>query len=596
MLSIATLVLSSFAGPTPLTATFVQEPEQDVQAREAAFAELLTASKLVGFFTQDDAPEAGLIQDSYTIKRVSKQEDGRWLFEAVIEYSGKDIPFAMALPVLWAGDTPVISLSDFAVPLVGTFSARILFDGNQYAGTWRGADHGGHMFGVVERSAGETNGAPAPAPGGSAEGGSDGETGVHWPSFRGEGGRGVADGFSTPTEWDIEEGTHVAWRVPLPGLAHSSPVIWGERMFLTTAVRQEGEQQLKVGRYGDIMPVTDEGVHSFEVHCLDKNTGETLWSQVAWEGEPAVMRHPKGSHAASSPATDGKRVVAFFGTEGLYCYDMDGALQWKKEFGLLDSGYYVVPDAQWGFSASPVLHDDVVIIQCDVQENSFIAALRASDGEEIWRTERDEVPTWSTPTVDVREGRAQVICNGYKHIGGYDLDTGEELWKLVGGGDIPVPTPIVDGDLIFITNAHGQMAPIYAIEADASGTLEMDGNGLRWNESRRGNYMQTPIAYEGELYCCNDAGILSCYGAQRGFEIYRERLGEGRTGFTSSGVAADGKLYFASEEGDVYVVRAGREFEVLATNSLGEECMASPAVSEGVLYYRTRGHVVALSE
>jgi outer membrane protein assembly factor BamB len=419
----------------------------------------------------------------------------------------------------------------------------------------------------------------------------------NWPSFRGAGAAGTADGYETAVEWSVEEETNIRWRRDIPGLAHSSPVIEGDRIFVTTAIRLEGEQELRVGLYGDIAPVADSSAFSFELHCLDKNTGEALWAQSCWEGVPKYQRHPKGSFAAPSPACDGERVVAFFGTEGLFCYDLEGELLWEKSLGDLDSGFYVVLAAQWGFSSSPVLHDDLVIVQCDVQGQSFVAALDASTGEERWRADRDEVPTWSTPTVDVREGRSQVICNGFKHIGGYDLRTGAELWRLEGGGDIPVPTPIVVGDLVFVTNAHGRLAPILAIDAMAEGTLTMnaeESEAVVWCLRRRGNYMQTPLAYGEEIYFCSDSGVLSCFDVASGEDLYRERLGSGTTGFTGSGVAADGKLYFCSEEGEVFVVAAGRDFELLAVNDLGEECMSSPAVSEGVLYYRGREFLVAI--
>jgi len=407
----------------------------------------------------------------------------------------------------------------------------------------------------------------------------------------------VADGHETAVEWDLEEGTNIQWRVEVPGLALSSPVIWGDQLWVTTAIRSKGEQVLRVGRYGSIEPVQDDSPYSFELHCLDKNTGEAMWAHSSWEGVPKYSRHPKGSYAASSPATEGRRVVAFYGTEGLYCYDLKGNQLWKKDLGDLDSGFFKVPTARWGFASSPILHEDMVIVQCDVQGQSFVAALDAADGKDLWRTNREEVPTWCTPTVDVREGRVQVICSGWKHIGGYDLRTGKELWKLVGGGDVPVPTPVVSHNLIFVTNSHGGMAPIYAIDAMAEGILTIDPEeteAMVWSYRRRGNYMQTPLAYGEQIYFCNDAGVLTCFDVGSGEELYRQRLGTGRTGFTSSGVAAEGKLYFCSEEGDVYVVAPGREFELLAENSLGEECLSTPALSEGVLYYRGREHVVAI--
>jgi len=578
---VAVLALSSLAfAARQEEPSAAAEVDNATLQREADFAALLTGANLVGFFNQSDKPNAEPQEDSYTLTRVSKADGDAWLFEASIEFGGRNIPIKLRLPVKWAGDTPVISVTDMGFPMLGKYSARVLFFGGQYVGVWSGKDHGGQMWGRVERADKAS------------------ESAVHWPSFRGPGAGGIGDGPAVATEWDVPAKKNVLWRKPLPGLAHSSPVIWGERMFLTTAVRKDGKQDLKVGLYGDIRPVEDESEFRFELHCLDKTTGETLWSRVAWEGVPSVPRHPKGSHAASTPATDGKRVLAFFGGEGLYCYDLDGELLWKRDLGPMDSGFYLVPGAQWGFGSSPILHDDRVIVQCDVQEGSFVAALDANTGEDVWRTTRDDVPTWSTPTVYIGAERNQVICNGYHHAGGYDLSTGEELWKLVDGGDIPVPTPIIAAGLIFLTNAHGKQAPIYAVDVGASGTLSTDPEEepfLAWGRSRRGNYMQTPLAYGDHIYFCNDAGIVTCYTLATGEELYRERLGEGRTGFTSSPVAANGNLYYASEEGDVHVVATG-EFNVLSVNPLGEECMATPAISAGVIYYRTRGHVVAIGQ
>lgn len=427
----------------------------------------------------------------------------------------------------------------------------------------------------------------------------DARPGVDWPSFRGPRASGIAEGFPTVTEWDVESGKNVLWRVEVPGLAHSSPVIHGDRIFLTTAVPKEaGEPELLVGLYGSIEPVRDEGEQSFRVLCFDKATGKELWSRTAFEGEPRYPRHPKGSYAASSPATDGKRVVAFFGTEGLFAYDMEGAPLWQRDFGELDSCFFLMPgDSQWGFSASPVLVDGKVVVQADVLKGSFVAVLDAATGKDLWRMERDEVPTFSTPTVAPRGDGQQVVCNGFKHIGGYDLASGKELWKLVGGGDIPVPAPVVAGDQVFVTNAHGRMAPIVAIDLAAEGTLELDPEksaAVRWLKTREGAYMQTPLAVGEFLYVCRDNGVLGCFALEGGEQVYEERLGSGQSGYTSSGVFADGKLYYASEEGVVAVVPEGFEFEVLARNDLGEECMATPAISEGVLYYRTRRHLTAI--
>ncbi len=418
-----------------------------------------------------------------------------------------------------------------------------------------------------------------------------------WPQFRGPGASGVAEGFATPTKWNAETGENIRWKTPIPGLGHSSPIIWGDKLFVTSAV-SDRDDTLKVGLYGDISPVEDDSEQSWRVYCLDKKSGKILWDREAHRGKPAIKRHTKATHANCTPATDGEHVVAFFGSEGLYCFDMDGDLLWKKDFGVLDAGYYAVPPAQWEFGSSPIIHDGKVIVQCDVQKDSFIAALDVTDGKELWRTPRDEVPTWGTPTVHVSSGRSQVIANGWKHIAGYDLATGKELWTMKGGGDIPVPTPIVAHDLIFITNAHGQAAPVYAIKTDAKGDISLGGDEtnnsfIAWSDMRIGNYMQTPLVYRDLLYCCRDSGIMSTFVAKTGKVNYRsKRLAEG-VGFTASPVAADGKVYFTSEEGDVYVVKGGDKYELLSKNRLGETCMATPAISEGVLYFRARRNIIA---
>ncbi|MEK7323648.1 MAG: PQQ-binding-like beta-propeller repeat protein, partial [Chloroflexota bacterium] len=275
--------------------------------------------------------------------------------------------------------------------------------------------------------------------------------------------------------------------------------------------------------------------------------------------------------------------------------DMSGTLLWKRDLGTLDSGYYEVPDAQWGFASSPVIHGDKVIVQCDIQKGSFIAALNMEDGTDIWMTPRKEVPTWSTPAVH----NGQVICNGYRHIGGYDLKTGEEVWKLHGGGDIPVPTPLIANDLIYITNGHGFENPVYAINTTAKGKLKIKrdqttAEHVAYRIAGKGTYMQTPIIVGDQLYLCKDNGVLTCCDAKTGKQIYQSRLGKGLTGFTASPVAADGKVYFTSEDGDVYVVQEGTEFKLLSKNPIGEPSMATPAIANGVILIRGQKHLFAI--
>lgn len=423
--------------------------------------------------------------------------------------------------------------------------------------------------------------------------------GRDWPQFRGIGARGVAEGTPTPASWNVPAGERVKWKTAIPGLGHSSPVVFGDQVCVTTAVSGKADPELRVGLYGDIKPVEDDSVHTWKVYCLDRQSGRVRWEHTAATGVPKIKRHTKATHANSTLATDGSTLVAFFGSEGLYAYDLaKGALRWKKDLGVLDSGFFMVPEAQWGFASSPVIHRDRVILQVDVQKDSFLGAFALEDGRELWRTPRQDVPTWSTPTVHESGGRTQVIVNGWKHIGGYDFESGKELWRMGGGGDIPVPTPVVAGDLIYITNAHGLFAPIYAIRTSATGDITPKGGApseqMAWMHSREGAYMQTPLVYGDLLYNCRDNGVLSVYDAKTGERKYQQRLAEGRTGFTASPVAADGKIYFTSEDGDIYVVKAGPTFELLSKNAMGEVCMATPAISEGVLFFRTRGHLVAV--
>jgi outer membrane protein assembly factor BamB len=423
---------------------------------------------------------------------------------------------------------------------------------------------------------------------------------ANWPQFRGSDARGVADGHSIPTKWDGESGKGVAWKTAIPGLAHSSPVVWGDAIFVTTSISGKTDPELRVGLYGNIDAVEDDTSHSFRVYRVNRKTGEIVWERTAFEGVPKVKRHQKSSHANPTPVTDGKRVIAFFGSEGLFAYDMNGELLWKKDFGVLDSAFFSVPDAQWGFGSSPIIHDGRVIVQADVMENSFLTALDVATGKEIWRTSRDDVPTWSTPTVHVSDSRGQVLVNGFKHIGGYDLKTGKELWRMEGGGDIPIPTPYVAHDMVFLTSAHGPGSPIYAIRTTATGDItlpegERSNEHVVWSRRGGGSYMPTTVVYGDHLYVLRDNGVLSVFDAKMGERFYQQRVGGGTGGFTASAVAGDGKIFFTSEMGEVYVVKAGPEYELLATNEMNEICMATPAISGGNLYYRTKDHLVAIA-
>jgi outer membrane protein assembly factor BamB len=422
---------------------------------------------------------------------------------------------------------------------------------------------------------------------------------ANWPQYRGPNASGLDLSAALPTRWNVATGENVWWQTPLPGLAHASPIIWGDRVYVATAVQAAGSSDLKVGLYGNIDSVKEQESNQWRLLALDKSTGRVVWNTLAHEGVPKVARHTKGTHCNSTPATDGRHIAAIFGSEGLFCFDTSGKLLWKKDLGAMDSGYFQVKTAQWGFASSPIIHEGKVIVLCDVQQDSFIASFDVTDGREIWRTSRSDVPTWSTPTIVTAAGRTQIAVNGWHHTGGYDFGTGRELWKLDGGGDIPVPTPISGHGLIFFTSAHGRMRPMRAIHADATGDLTPDESAdtkpaIAWNHDRMGNYMQTPILVGELLYGCSDVGLLTCFDAKTGKVRYSERLSKTSEGYTGSPVSDGRHLYITSELGNVFVIPATGSFSITASNKLEETFLSTPAISDGALFFRTRGKLIAI--
>jgi outer membrane protein assembly factor BamB len=269
--------------------------------------------------------------------------------------------------------------------------------------------------------------------------------------------------------------------------------------------------------------------------------------------------------------------------------------------GYLDAGAFDVPEVQWGFGSSPIIYEDKVIVLCDVNNQSFITALDLATGKDIWRTLRDENPTWGTPTIHKSKDRTQIIVNGYKHIGGYEVETGKAIWWMHGGGDVPCPTPVVSDGLVFITNAHGRMRPIYAIKLEAEGDIslardEKSNRHIPWFYPRRGSYQPTPLVLDDLLYIADNGGILTCYVAETGEEMYRHPIGGDISSYSASPVTADGKLYFSDEYGNIHIVKAGPNYEHLAVNKMDEICMASPAISGKTLFIRARRHLYAISK
>lgn len=430
---------------------------------------------------------------------------------------------------------------------------------------------------------------------------------ARWPQFRGARTAGVADGHALPRQWDVTKNEGVRWRTRIPGLSHSSPIVWGDRLFVATAVATGAEASLKIGLYGAGDSADDMREHAFQLWCLDLEDGRPIWVRTATRVVPKFARHTKATHADSTPVTDGKHVIAVFGAQGMFCYGMDGDLRWKVELGELDVGPHNAMDLHWGYASSPVIAGGKVIVQADVKKDPYLAAWDLATGKLAWRKARDDTTSWATPTViGETTAKAQVIVNGCKHMGAYALADGKEIWRMAGGGGLPVPAPVVAGDLLLLTSNHRPLVaghpikPIFAVKRSASGTLPVPqpdepGAQVAWVRSRVGLYIQTPLVYRGLVYLCQTHGVVrlldAVTGEQRGG---RHRLGRGRVGFSASAVAGDGKVYFTSEEGDVWVVKAGQEFEILATNPLGEICMATPAIARGTLLFRTRHHVVAI--
>ena len=423
---------------------------------------------------------------------------------------------------------------------------------------------------------------------------------VNWPSFRGPRASGVADGQGVPVSWDATSGENIKWKTPIPGYATASPVVWGNRVFLVTAVSGKGDDSVRTGLYGDVASVDDESVHKFIVYGLDKNNGKILWERTVAEEAPKIKRHTKSSQANSTPVTDGKHVVSVFGTIGLMiCHDLDGKELWRTDLGPLDNGWFFDKSMQWGHSSSPVIHEDRVIIQVDVQKDSYIAAFSLANGKQLWKTSRkDEIPTWGTPTVSAGS-KPEIITNGTT-IRGYDPKTGKELWTLGPMSEIAVATPILHKDLFFVTGGYPPVRPVYAIKAGSKGDLTLaegaeSSAAIPWMKNKGGTYMPTPIVYDGYLYTCANDGRVICYKADTGEQVYRARI-SGRPSFTASPVASDGRLYFPAEEGIVHVIQAGPTFKELVKNEMGEVIQATPAISGGVMLVRTHKHIFGVAD
>jgi len=423
---------------------------------------------------------------------------------------------------------------------------------------------------------------------------------ANWPQFRGPFSSGVDDTANPPLKWDVAKGTNIVWKADIPGLSLSSPVVWGDRIFLTTAISSDAKQTFRTGLYGDTDSVNDQTAHQWKVLALDRKTGKLLWEQMAHQGVPKTKRHPKSSQASPTPVTNGSVIIAYFGSEGLYAYSMDGKLLWKKDLGIQNAGWFFDPDSEWGAASSPVIYKNTVILQCDRQKDSFIAAFDLKDGKEVWRTARAEIPAWGTPAIVPGKDRVEVVTNATKAIRGYDADTGKELWTLSPNSEVTCTTPVSGHGLIFVTAGYPPVRPIYAIKQGSNGDLTLksgkdSSDAIAWSKTTGGVYLPSPIIYGDQLYLVNNNGVLATYEAKTGTRIYEQRVGAGGS-FVASPIAAAGRLYITSEDGDVYIVRAGPKYVLLAQNTVGEPVLATPALAGDLLIVRGAKHLFAIGE
>lgn len=421
-----------------------------------------------------------------------------------------------------------------------------------------------------------------------------------WPGYRGYLASGVLDNANLPESFDFIKGTNIKWKIEIPGMGLSSPVIWDNKIFITSAISKSDRSGLKPGLYGDVTPVKDSSVHDWKVYCFDKKSGKILWEKTSYTGVPKIKRHPKSTHANTSVATDGKHVVAFFGSEGLYCYNIDGKLLWQKNLGILKSVFFMMKNAEWEFASSPVIYNGILIIQCDVLENSFVAAYDVNTGKELWKTMRDEYPGWCTPNIYTNAGKTYIALNGYKIRAGYDLESGKEVWRMSGGGDIQIPTPIIGKDLIYFNSAHGRSSPILAISTEATGDITLKGtatsnNFVKWSIPRGGSYMHTMLLYRDHLYNMDWNGTIKCMDPLTGRELFNGKLGKAKS-FVASPVAADGRIYIIDEDGTVYIIKDSSSLEILAEIPMNDVSLVAPAITDGMIIFRTQKYLIGVGK
>lgn len=412
---------------------------------------------------------------------------------------------------------------------------------------------------------------------------------AHWPQFRGPNGNGVIVNEKIPDTWSNEH--NVRWKVSVPGRGWSSPVVWGDKVFLTTSVLKTPGDTAR-SRRQDRIPTTD--LFSWEIYCLDRLDGSVVWKTVAIEGHPRIPTHTGNTYASETPVTDGERLYVYFGMMGLFCYDLDGSLVWKKDFG----GYPM--EADWGTSTSPVLHDGLLYQAIDNEEESFLVALDARSGEERWRIPRHEDSNWSTPVIWRNRLRSELVVQGVT-TRSYDPKTGEVLWKLNLGGGRNVISPLPDGDRLFVGNEKkGGGGFLFAVKAGATGDITPESGattspGVIWCTPNSGIEMSSPLVYQGFLYVLSRRnGLVYCYNADTGDVAYFRTPIGGAGEFWASPWGYDGKVFCLDASGTTHVLATGPELKRLHKNSLDDQFWATPAAAPGMLIMRGAKHVYAI--
>jgi len=420
---------------------------------------------------------------------------------------------------------------------------------------------------------------------------------AHWPQWRGPYFNGMARG-DAPTNWN--DTTNIKWKADIPGRGFSTPVIWGDRIFLTTAIptgkpapaaadpAPAGTGNQRRGPGGEAVPQAEQ---KFEVLCLDRKTGKILWQRTAKIAIPHEGYHRAyGSFASNSPATDGKFVYAFFGSRGLYCYDFNGKLIWQKDFAV-----QMKMRNAFGEGAAPLLMNDRLIITFDQEAGSFIVALDKKNGKELWRASRDEVSSWSTPFLIEREGRKQVVVPATKRVLSYDPDNGKVLWEIAGLGSNVIPAPVYQNGVVYVMSGHRD-PKLMAIKLGKEGDLT-GSDAVLWSHTRGLAYTASPVLHDNRLYYVTDNGMLSALNATTGEPYYAQTRLPKAYNLKASPVGANDKLYVATEDGDVVIVKMGDKLEVLATNTLTDEVfIATPVIAGGELFLRGRNTLFCISD